>query len=140
MCHRALVLILVTENPAALTPEACPGLYVIEGTASTDTGDGGTATARISVAVDGTQSNDTSFDSMISRNGRYVVFAQSRPSGSTAAEGLRVYERGLLDGTTQWVSQPNTATETYCAGWPVISAGPPATARSDRQRKLQITG
>lgn len=92
------------------------------------------------MAVDGTQSNDTSFDSMISRNGRYVVFAQSRPSGSTAAEGLRVYERGLLDGTTQWVSQPNTATETYYAGWPVISASPPATARSDRQRKLQITG
>ncbi|MFD7705527.1 hypothetical protein [Streptomyces caelestis] len=189
------------------------------GAASADTGDAGTATARISVSVDGTQGNDTSFDPVISRNGRYlafvswatnlvpsdpapsglqtylrdlqegtlervtldgapaevydfsasgdrmlirsldglyvrdlptgltqrvdldlgeftggspsgarisgsgrhVVFAQSRPSGSTAAEGSRVYVRDLLDGTTQWVSQPNTATETYYAAWPVIS-------------------
>ncbi|MEZ3182657.1 hypothetical protein KYY02_29560 [Streptomyces pimonensis] len=190
------------------------------GTASAGTGDSGTGTARISVAVDGTQSNDTSFDSVISRNGRYiafvsratnlvpsdpvpsvphqtylrdlhegllervtldgapaevydfsasgdrmlirslnglyvrdlptgltqrvdldlgeftggspsgarisgsgryVVFTQSRPLGSTAAEGSRVYVRDLLDGTTQWVSHPNTAAETYYAGWPVIS-------------------
>ncbi|MFF9763198.1 MULTISPECIES: TolB family protein [Streptomyces] len=189
------------------------------GTAGADTGDGGTATTRISVGVDGTQSDDTSFNSVISRNGRYiafvsratnlvpsdpvpsglqtylrdlhegtlervtldgapadvydfsasgdrmlfrssnglyvrdlptgltrrvdldlgeftggspsgarisgsgrhVVFTQSRPSGVTAAEGSRVYVRDLLDGTTEWVSHPNTATETYYAGNPVIS-------------------
>ncbi|MCM2389648.1 hypothetical protein NBG84_15340 [Streptomyces sp. CWNU-1] len=60
-------------------------------------------------------------DPRISGSGRYVAFAQSRPPGSTAAEGSRVYVRDLLEGTTQWVSRPDTATGTYYAGGPAIS-------------------
>ncbi|MER8236181.1 hypothetical protein [Streptomyces sp. NPDC094049] len=60
-------------------------------------------------------------DPRISGSGRHVVFAQGRPSGSSAAEGSRVYVRDLLEGTTQWVSRPNTAAETYYAGAPSIS-------------------
>ncbi|WP_327350785.1 hypothetical protein [Streptomyces sp. NBC_01304] len=61
------------------------------------------------------------YSARISGSGRYVVFTESRPSGSPAPEGTRVYVRDLLDGTTQWVSRPNTATETYYADGPVIS-------------------
>ncbi|GGV26241.1 hypothetical protein GCM10010277_07700 [Streptomyces longisporoflavus] len=61
------------------------------------------------------------YNARISGSGRYVVFEASRPIGSTAAEGSRVYVRDLQDATTQWVSQPNTATDTYYAGGPVIS-------------------
>ncbi|WP_186768229.1 TolB family protein [Streptomyces qinzhouensis] len=57
----------------------------------------------------------------ISGSGRYVVFIQSRPQGSTAAEASRIYVRDLQASTTQWVSHPNTSTETYYAGSPVIS-------------------
>jgi Tol biopolymer transport system component len=57
----------------------------------------------------------------ISGDGRYVVFTKRRPAGSTAAEGSRVYVRDLLNGTTRWVSHPNTEAETYYADDPVIS-------------------
>ncbi|MEU5665389.1 TolB family protein [Streptomyces longwoodensis] len=57
----------------------------------------------------------------ISGSGRYVVFTQSRPAGSTAAEGSRVYVRDLLDATTQWVSQPDTGAGTRYADGAVIS-------------------
>ncbi|MGW6056705.1 hypothetical protein [Streptomyces sp. NPDC055189] len=61
------------------------------------------------------------YNARISGSGRYVVFEQSRPTGSTATEGSRVYVRDLVEGTTQWVSHPNTATDTYYAGGAVIS-------------------
>ncbi|MFG3253764.1 TolB family protein [Streptomyces sp. NPDC048172] len=57
----------------------------------------------------------------ISGSGRYVVFTEGRPAGSTAAESARVYVRDLRKGTTQWVSHPNTAAKDYASGGPVIS-------------------
>ncbi|MFE2105904.1 hypothetical protein ACFXAF_08545 [Kitasatospora sp. NPDC059463] len=57
----------------------------------------------------------------ISGSGRYVVFSAGAPSGPGADQGIRVYVRDLLDGTTQWVSRPNTGTEFYDAAGPVVS-------------------
>ncbi|WP_306318677.1 MULTISPECIES: hypothetical protein [unclassified Streptomyces] len=61
------------------------------------------------------------YDGRISGDGRYVVFTQTRPGTSTAREGSRVYVRDLREGTTQWVSGPNTASEEYSAGRAAIS-------------------
>lgn len=63
----------------------------------------------------------TAFQVSLSGNGRHAVFAVRRPTGVPAAEGSRVYLRDLEAGTTELVSQANTAAETYYAGDPVVS-------------------
>ena len=57
----------------------------------------------------------------LAADGRHVAFVVSRPSGSTAAEGSRVYVHDRTTGTTEWVSRPDTEPEVYYAQWPAIS-------------------
>ncbi|MEU9286914.1 hypothetical protein AB0D57_19925 [Streptomyces sp. NPDC048275] len=58
---------------------------------------------------------------VLTADGRHVAFVVSRPTGSTAAEGSRVYVRDRVTGTTEWVSRPDTEPEVYYAGSPAIS-------------------
>ncbi|MFI9169357.1 TolB family protein [Streptomyces lincolnensis] len=58
---------------------------------------------------------------VLAADGRHVAFVVSRPAGSTAAEGSRVYVHDRATGTTEWVSRPDTEPETYYAQSPAIS-------------------
>jgi Tol biopolymer transport system component len=73
---------------------------------------GATATVRISVAADGTQSNDTSFNTVISRNGRYVAFVSRAtnlvPSDPVPTGQNQTYLRDLHEGTLQRVTLDRT--------------------------------
>ncbi|MFI0240268.1 hypothetical protein [Streptomyces sp. NPDC016845] len=88
------------------------GLYV----RNLSTGD----TQRVDVQL-GQFNAGGAYNGRISGSGRYVVFEEARGWSGPGGEGSRVYVRDLQEGTTQWVSQPNTTSDTYFAGVPVIS-------------------
>jgi len=63
-------------------------------------------TTRVSVANDGSESNDSSFFPRISASGRYIIFESYASNLTTTSSNnkLQVYRRDTVDGTTKIVS------------------------------------
>lgn len=65
------------------------------------------ATVRVSVSGDEAQLPAGAFDAAMTPNARYVAFVTSSPIDPADTNGTTdVYVRDVVDGTTQWASQP----------------------------------